>query len=82
MKSKGGFKSRGRRTHGGGGGMQGAKHHRSGGGPHRQGGHRRGGPGRQSRPTTTACPMCGAIVSDLAGHVRSKHDDPDSHPRD
>ena len=28
------------------------------------------------------CPMCGASVSNLAAHVRDKHDDAVSHPRD
>jgi len=26
--------------------------------------------------------MCGAVVSDLAAHIRERHDDADSHPRD
>lgn len=34
----------------------------------------------QAGPIT--CPMCGAVVTDLGGHMRSKHDDAESHPRD
>jgi len=26
--------------------------------------------------------MCGAVVSDLANHIREKHDDTQSHPVD
>lgn len=29
-----------------------------------------------------ACPMCGEVVGDLASHMRDRHDDPASHPRE
>lgn len=28
------------------------------------------------------CPMCGAVVGDLGAHIRQRHDDAQSHPRD
>ena len=59
----------------GGGGSAHAHSRPSRGGPAaRQGGGRGRGP--------VTCPMCGAVVPDLGAHVRSRHDDPLSHPRD
>ena len=61
----------------------------SGKGPHRHaGGGRkhafRRGPSGGNKPIKgpRSCPMCGAVVSDLAAHIRDRHDDADSHPRD
>lgn len=45
------------------------------------GDRRRGGASKSTRYGPKSCPMCGDIVSDLAQHIRSKHDDPASHPR-
>ena len=49
-----------------------------GGGPHRYS-RQRPHSNRQSGPI--ACPMCGAVVPDLKTHIRQRHDDPESHPR-
>jgi hypothetical protein len=59
----------------------GGAHRRPQGGP---GGHGRwrGGGQRQGDRGTKTCPKCGAVVTDLGGHIRSRHDDPASHPRE
>jgi hypothetical protein len=85
MKSnKAGHRGQGRR----GDRPQGGHSHQNNGhgGGARQGrpnghGRRFGGGGRAARGPTT-CPMCGVAVTDLGAHIRSRHDDPQSHPRD
>ena len=90
MKSKNaGYKGHGRRGDrpsgprqqgSGGGGRPSRGGH---GGQNGQNGHgRRFGHNRGARGGPTACPMCGAVVTDLGAHMRSRHDDPASHPRD
>jgi hypothetical protein len=50
-------------------------------GPGSRGRDRRRGGGRgQAGPKI--CPMCGAVVPDLGSHIRSRHDDAESHPTD
>jgi hypothetical protein len=49
-------------------------------GPHSR--DRRRGPSRAANHGPTVCPMCGEPVTNLSGHIRMKHDDPASHPRD
>jgi hypothetical protein len=63
------------RPAGGGGG-----HRTAGGGPHARR-FRGGGPGKAPQGPKH-CPMCGEVVTNLSQHVRSKHDDATSHPRD
>ena len=46
-----------------------------------KGGGRRG-PSRAMPRGPVACPMCGMVVPDLGRHIRERHDDPASHPRD
>ena len=91
MKSRNaGYKGQGRRgdrpsgprQHGKGGGSGGRPGRGHGGGGHNGHSGRRFGHNRGSRVGPTACPMCGAVVTDLGAHIRSRHDDPMSHPRD
>lgn len=73
------------RPAGGGGGRGGGPHGgraRYGGGG--GGGYARGagGQGRSNARGPIACPMCGEVVANLAAHIRTRHDDPASHPRE
>jgi hypothetical protein len=81
MKSNGGFKrQQGRRPDRPGRPTSNGPMTRAPAGP-----HARARPARQGATRTRGpivCPMCGAVVPDLGAHVRSRHDDPASHPRD
>lgn len=44
--------------------------------------HQRGPVRRDARGGPKHCPMCGQVVGDLARHMRERHDDAASHPRD
>jgi hypothetical protein len=37
---------------------------------------------RNNQPRSRHCPVCGMEVADLGQHIRQKHDDPESHPRE
>ena len=86
MKSKGGPRGRDRRAHStthsrGKGAPKGGRPAGAGHKPGTGGGWRRG-PSRPHAGGPKACPMCGAVVPDLKRHIRERHDDPSSHPRD
>jgi hypothetical protein len=36
---------------------------------------------RRANSGPKTCPMCGAAVDNLAAHIRQRHDDAQSHPR-
>src|SRR5687768_17268203 len=82
--SHGGGSGRPRHTGGGGGARShgGGSAGGGGGGGGAGGWQRRRGPSGPARHGPKACPMCGAVVPDLARHIRDRHDDPHSHPRD
>jgi hypothetical protein len=67
--------NRPRRPSGGGG----SKTRSAPAGPHAR---RYGRPPPKGERGPKACPMCGELVTNLSQHVRSKHDDANSHPRD
>ncbi len=43
---------------------------------------RRWGAGPSAARGPKHCPMCGAVVENLGRHIRERHDDATSHPRD
>jgi len=87
MKKHGGGKGR----HQQGGPRRGRPQGHAGGAPKGHGRRTDGGPSyarqrpqfRNRQPAgPKTCPMCGAVVGDLARHIRERHDDPVSHPRE
>jgi hypothetical protein len=78
----GGGQHKSRPAGGGGGGTRSGGGGGGGGGPYARA-RFRGGPARGGAARgPTHCPMCGEVVTNLSAHIRTRHDDPASHPRE